>query len=328
MNMKLWRGVGVAVILGGFAALLWWYLSAGPVVTQLYGNVEIRQVDLAFNAEGRVAAMYKQEGDPVKTGDLLAVLDDRSYASALALVQARRDAQKAQLDLLLAGSRQEDIDHARAALAAGQANLAHAQQSFARQASLVGHGATTRQSLDDAQLDLKAATASVDEAQANLTKLINGPRPQEIEAARAQYAAANADTALAQTQLDNTKLAAPVDGIIMTRVIEPGTVVLPSDIVYSLANTSEVWVRAFAPETMLGLVASGTKVIVQGDTPGGKTYHGTIGYVSPVAEFTPKTVETPDLRTQLVYRLRVRITDADAGLRQGMPVTITLPAAR
>jgi HlyD family secretion protein len=98
--------------------------------------------------------------------------------------------------------------------------------------------------------------------------------------------------------------------------------------VYSLANTSEVWVRAFAPETMLGLVASGTKVIVQGDTPGGKTYHGTIGYVSPVAEFTPKTVETPDLRTQLVYRLRVRITDADAGLRQGMPVTITLPAAR
>lgn len=325
MNMTPRRWGGVAVVLGAVAWLGWWQFAREAPAPVLYGNVEIRQVDLAFNAEGRVTRMFVQEGDPVKAGELLAELDDDTYASTLALAQARRDSAKAALDLLLAGSRFEDIDHARAELAAGRANLAHAQTSYARQAALVGRGATTEQSLDDARMALDSAQAEVDAAQATLTELIDGPRPQEIAAARAQYDAAQAQVALAQTELDNTRLYAPVDGTMMTRVVEPGTVVLPSDVVYSMANTSEVWVRAFAPETMLGLVAPGTPVTLTGDTPGGRTYHGRIGYVSPVAEFTPKTVETPDLRTQLVYRLRIRITDADSGVRQGMPMTITLP---
>jgi HlyD family secretion protein len=302
-----------------------WLLFSGAPRNQLYGDVEIRQVDLAFNAEGRVAAMLHQEGDQVHAGDPLAMLDDASYANVLALAQAKRDSAKAQLDLLLAGSRYEDIDHARAALASAQADLAHAKVSYTRQLSLVNRGATPQQVLDDARMALDSAQASVNGAQATLTELINGPRIQDIDAARAQYGAAQAQVALAQTEFGYTKLYAPVDGIIMTRVIEPGTVVLPSDTVYSMANTSEVWVRAFAPETMLGRVAPGTEVKITGDTPKGKVYHGRIGYVSPVAEFTPKTVETPDLRTQLVYRLRVRVSDADSGLRQGMPVTVTLP---
>ncbi len=307
------------------AVLGWWLLAPGGETRTLYGDVEIRQVDLAFNAEGRVMQMPSQEGDKVKAGQLLATLDDATYANALALSEARRDAAKAQLDLLLAGSRYEDIDHARAALASAQAQLAHAKVSYTRQQVLVGRGATPQQTLDDARMALDSAQAQVDGAQAQLTELINGPRKQEIDAARAQYQEAEAQVALAQTEEGHTKLYSPVDGVVMTRVIEPGTVVLPSNTVYSIANTAETWVRAFAPETMLGRVAPGTKVTITGDTPGSKTYHGVIGYVSPMAEFTPKTVETPDLRTQLVYRFRVRVTDADDGLRQGMPVTVTLP---
>ncbi len=317
-------GLGAAALAGLVALVLWLVFSGGPQ-NRLYGDVEIRQVDLAFNAEGRVASMTHQEGDEVHAGDLLATLDDANYANALALTQAKRDSAKAQLDLLLAGSRYEDIDYARAALASAQADLAHAKVSYTRQLSLVKRGATPQQVLDDARMALDAAQASVNGSQATLTKLINGPRIQDIDAARAQYGAAQAQVALAQTELNYTKLYAPVNGIIMTRVIEPGTVVLPSDTVYSMANTAEIWVRAFAPETMLGRVAPGTEVKITGDTPKSKVYHGRIGYVSPVAEFTPKTVETPDLRTQLVYRLRVRVTDADSGLRQGMPVTVTLP---
>jgi HlyD family secretion protein len=310
------------VTIGG---LVWWHFASGGPGNQLYGNVEIRQVDLAFNAEGRVEHMFLQEGDKVKAGELLASLDDATYANALALAQAKRDAAKAQLDVLLAGSRFEDIDQARAALVAAQATLTNAKASYQRQASLVSRGATPQQTLDDARMALDSATASVNGDQAKLTELINGPRQQDIDAARAQYEAAQAQVALAQTELNNTKLYAPVDGIIMTRVIEPGTVVLPSNIVYSMANTSEVWVRAFAPEPILGRVSPGTKVTITTDLKDGKTYHGSIGYVSPVAEFTPKTVETPDLRTQLVYRLRIRVSDADEALRQGMPVTVTLP---
>ncbi len=310
------------VILGG---LIWWHFASSGPDGQLYGNVEIREVDLAFNAEGRVEHMVLQEGDKVKAGALLATLDDATYANMLALTLAKRDAAKAQLDLLLAGSRQEEIDQARAALAAAQANLANAKISYQRQSGLVSRGATPQQTLDDARMALDSAQAKLDGDQSRLTELINGPRQQDIDAARAQYQAAQAQVDLAQTALNNTKLYAPVDGIIMTRVIEPGTVVLPSSIVYSMANTSEVWVRAFVPEPMLGRVAPGTKVTITTDLKDGKTYHGSIGYVSPVAEFTPKTVETPDLRTQLVYRLRIRVTDADEALRQGMPVTVTLP---
>jgi HlyD family secretion protein len=314
-----------AMVLAGLLALAFWLFFPRGGQNQLYGNVEIRQVDLAFNSEGRVATMLYHEGDEVHEGDLLATLDPGTYVNSLALAEAKSGSAKAQLDLLLAGSRFEDIDHARAALAASQADLAHAKVSYNRQAGLVSRGATPQQILDDARMALDSAQANVNAAQATLTELINGPRAQEIEQARAQFGAAEAQVALAQTELGYTKLYAPVNGIIMTRVIEPGTVVLPSDTVYAMANTSEVWVRAFAPETMLGRVAPGTAVTITEDTPGTKVYHGRIGYVSPVAEFTPKTVETPDLRTQLVYRLRVRVTDADSELRQGMPVTVTLP---
>lgn len=315
----------VAAALLVVAGLLWWYFASGGPGNLLYGNIEIREVDLAFNAEGRVDQMLRQEGDHVKAGELLATLDAATYTDTLALAQAKRDAAKAQLDLLLAGSRQEDIDQARAALAAAQASLANAKASYQRQASLISRGATPQQTLDDARMALDSATAKVQGDEANLTELINGPRQQDIDAARAEYQATEAQVALTRTELNHTKLYAPVDGIIMTRVIEPGTVVLPTSIIYAMANTSEVWVRAFAPEPMLGRVAPGTKVTITTDLKGGKSYRGVVGYVSPVAEFTPKTVETPDLRTQLVYRLRIRVTDADEALRQGMPVTVTLP---
>jgi len=171
---------------------------------------------------------------------------------------------------------------------------------------------------------LYAARAKLDQTQAALTEALNGPRAQDIAAARANLRAAEATVDLAHTQLARTQLIAPADGTIMTRVIEPGTVVLPAATVYSMAIDDEVWVRAFAPEPLLPRVAPGTEVSITSDGSN-KTYRGRIGYVSPVAEFTPKTVETPELRTQLVYRLRIRIVDPDSFIRQGMPVTIHLP---
>lgn len=293
----------------------------------LYGNVEIRQVDLSFNAEGSVVAMTKREGDRVKQGDVIAALDPATYQSAYDLAAARRDAAKAQLDVLLAGTRPEDIDEARANLAAAQASLANAEASFERQKGLAATNATTRQLLDDARMALEAGRAKVDQMQVLLTKALNGPRPEDIEAARAQLRAAEATVDLSRTQLERTRLVAPANGTVMTRVIEPGTVVLPAATVYSLALDDEVWVRSFAPEPLLSRVVPGTEVTLTTDGTR-KSYRGRIGYVSPAAEFTPKTVETPELRTQLVYRLRIRVENPDDGIRQGMPMTIALPPAK
>lgn len=316
--------VALAALLG-LGVLVERRLSAGPAPGTLYGNVEIRQVDLAFNSEGAVLTMTKREGDPVRQGELLAEIDAATMRDLLALAEARRDAAKAQLDLALAGTRVEEIDRARANVAASQAALARDQASFIRLEELTKHDFASRQAFDDARMALDNSRAQLGQTQAALTEAINGPRPQEIDAARANLREAEASVALSREQLGHTRLTAPSDGVVMTRVIEPGTVVLPSSPVYSMAISGEVWVRAFAPEALLGRVAPGTEVALASD--GGKSWHGRIGYVSPTAEFTPKTVETPELRTQLVYRIRIRVENPDDGLRQGMPLTIHLPGA-
>lgn len=324
------RFVFAALAVAAIGAVVWLAVQRLEAIAPpgtLYGNVEIRQVDLSFNAEGTVTTMPKREGDRVKQGETIAELDPATYQSAYDLAVARRDAAKAQLDVLLAGTRAEDIDQARANLAAAQASLANAEASFERQSGLAVTNATTKQLLDDARMALNSGRAKVDQLQAALTEAVNGPRPEDIAASRAQLRAAEATVDLSRTQLARTKLIAPANGTIMTRVIEPGTVVLPAANVYSMALDDEVWVRAFAPEPLLPRVAPGTQVAL---TPDGtnRSYRGRIGYVSPAAEFTPKTVETPELRTQLVYRLRIRVENPDDGIRQGMPITITLPVAK
>lgn len=324
------RFVFAALAVAAIGAVVWLAVQRLEAIAPpgtLYGNVEIRQVDLSFNAEGTVTTMPKREGDRVKQGETIAELDPATYQSAYDLAVARRDAAKAQLDVLLAGTRAEDIDQARANLAAAQASLANAEASFERQSGLAVTNATTKQLLDDARMALNSGRAKVDQLQAALTEAVNGPRPEDIAASRAQLRAAEATVDLSRTQLARTKLIAPANGTIMTRVIEPGTVVLPAANVYSMALDDEVWVRAFAPEPLLPRVVPGTQVAL---TPDGtnRSYRGRIGYVSPAAEFTPKTVETPELRTQLVYRLRIRVENPDDGIRQGMPITITLPVAK
>ncbi|MEJ0016660.1 MAG: HlyD family efflux transporter periplasmic adaptor subunit [Acetobacteraceae bacterium] len=319
------RAAFAVIAVAAATGIAWLAAPSTPPAATLYGNVEIRQVDLSFNAEGTVVAMPKREGDRVKLGETMAELDPATYQSALDLAVARRDAAKAQLDLLLAGTRSEQIDQARASVAAAQASLANAEATFGRQKDLAARNVSSQQQLDDARMALDGAIARHGQARAALAEAINGPRAEDIAAARAQLRAAEATVALATTQLARTRLLAPANGTVMTRVIEPGTVVLPAANVYSMALDDEVWVRCFAPEPLLPRVAPGTEVVLSADGTT-RRYRGRIGYVSPAAEFTPKTVETPELRTQLVYRLRVRIENPDDGVRQGMPMTIALPA--
>ena len=319
------RAVGVLValaVLGGIGWLAVQRLTGGPPAGTLYGNVEIRQVDLAFNAEGQVLTMARHEGDAVHAGDVIAELDAANYRNLHDLALARRDQARANLALLLAGTRVEEIDQARAAVASAQANLTHAEGTFARQADLVVRNASSRQDYDNARFELDAGRARLAQTNAALAEAVAGPRPEQIEAARAALRESEAAVALAAEVLSRTRLVVPADGVVMTRVIEPGTMVLPTAPVYAMAIAGEVWVRAFVPEPLLGRAAAGREVRVR--TDGGHVYAGRIGYLSPVAEFTPKTVETPELRTQLVYRLRIRIVAPDDGLRQGMPVTIAL----
>lgn len=238
----------------------------------LYGNVDVRQVDISFRVAGQVTDLLFEEGDVVTKGSLMAVLDKSPYDSQAAQAAANKKTLKANLD--------------------------NADILLKRRQELITTGGVSQEDLNNAQ-------SNYDQLHAQLT-------------------AAEAALTIATDNLSYIKAYAPTDGVILTRIREPGTVVRESDPVYTLSIASPVWIRAFVDEVHLGQVEYGMTAEISTDNPNGHTYEGKIGFISPLAEFTPKTVETTQLRTDLVYRLRIYIEKPDAGLRQGMPVTVKL----
>ncbi|MCA8906702.1 MAG: secretion protein HlyD [Rhodospirillaceae bacterium] len=293
----------------------------------LYGNVDIRQVELAFRVGGRVADMAVDEGDRVDEGQVLARLDARPYEDTLRAQQAQVAIRTATLDERVAGPREAEIAQARATVAERRAALDNAEQALQR-ASRLREGTTISQaSLDEALASRDQAAARVTSAEEALNLLEEGTRPEEIAAARAELELADANLASARTALDDTALEAPSTGTILSRVREPGAVVAAGETVYVLSLETPVWVRAYISEPDLGRIHPGLAVEVVTDTAPDHPYAGQIGFISPVAEFTPRAVETTDLRADLVYRLRVVVDAPDSGLRQGMPVTVRVPDA-
>lgn len=244
-------------------------------VLTLYGNIEIRQVDLGFRVEGKIKKMIVEEGDYVKKNQLLGYLDDTTY---------RATYEKSLADIKMY-----------------KALNINSEEQYQRNIPLCADGTTSKQDCD---------------------KLLNTKN-----GSKASLEAAIASSKEAKKNLEDTRVYAPDDGVIMTRIQEPGAVVEPSQPIYTMAKSKPIWVRAYIPEAQLANIKYGMKARVLTDTIDPNTgekraYTGWVGYISPVAEFTPKTVETTDLRTDLVYRIRVYIYEVDEYLRQGMPVTI------
>lgn len=261
-----------------FSIAAYFLLHKEKVKTEivLYGNVDVRLVDIGFRVQGRVNQLFFEEGDVVKEGQLLATLEKTPY-----------DAQ---------------IQQAEAILEAVWVNLKNAETILKRRKELIGVGGVSQEDLDNAQ-------ANRDQLYAN-------------------WLQAKAALDIQRDNMAYTEVFAPADGVILTRVREPGTAVNTTDPVYTLSVASPVWIRAFAEERDLGDIYYGMPAEIFTDTPGSPVYTGQVGFISPVAEFTPKTVQTLELRTDLVYRLRIYAENPDLRLKQGMPVTVKLKLRR
>lgn len=291
---------------------------------ELYGNVDIREVDLGFRVGGRLQEVLKDEGDSVKEGELLARIDCEPIEREIEQAKAVLASAEAELLLKKTGYRPEEVEQARATLAQNVASRENAKRIYERQSELVRGGSIAKQDLETAQTAYEEAVQRVKVSEANLKLMEAGFRKEEIDAAQAQVGQAKASLEAAEIRLKDTSLAAPSDGVVMTRAIEPGTIVQAGATVLSVSLEKPVWIRAYVHEPELGQVPPGTEVLVFTDGRAGEPYHGKVGFVSPRAEFTPKSVETPHLRTSLVYRLRIVVEDSDGALRQGMPVTVKL----
>ena len=295
----------------------------------LYGNVDIREVQLAFQDAGRIRALPVDEGARVAAGQVVAELDPTRYQLELQRLNGEVAAQTQVLARLRQGSRPQEVARARAAAASARASLADAATQLARKQQLRTVNRISVQEVDTARTRVETLQANLKAAEEDVSLVVEGPRQEDIAAAEASLAALAAARDLAAQRLEDTRLLAPAAGVIRTRILEPGAMAAPGAPVFTLALTDPLWVRAYISEPDLGLVHEGMRAEVRTDTLPDKTYQGWVGFISSTAEFTPKTVETTELRTKLVYRARIFVCDPQEELRLGMPVTVTLqPGAR
>jgi HlyD family secretion protein len=290
----------------------------------LHGNVDIRQVNLGFRVGGKISEMALEEGDPVRAGQVIATLDQQPYQDQADLAKAQVAQALANWTKLVNGFRKEEIDQARAQLAQYKANLANAELVYERNAQLRQTNVISKQDMDNAQAARDALRAQVASAAANLALYAAGSRQEDIDAAKAQLDNARAVLESAELNLSDCTLVAPTDGVIVTRALEPGTIVAAGTVAYCLNLYSPIWIRTYIGERDLGRIYPGMRALIYTDPNPQRPYEGQIGFISPIAEFTPKTVETRELRTDLVFRLRVIVQQPDKYLRQGMPVTVRL----
>lgn len=239
----------------------------------LYGNVDIRQVDISFRIPGKVKKLFVQEGDFVQEGALLAELDSAPYNHELKQAYARRFS--------------------------ALADYNNAVRLFERRKKLIDVGGVSKEELESSETQHEILKANLEQAEAQLKMAIDN--------------------------LEYTKVYAPTSGTILSRIREPGSVVEATQAIYTLSIASPVWVRAYVSEPNLGKICYGMRAIVTTDTSELGPFEGKIGFISPIAEFTPKSVETTQLRPDLVYRLRVYINEPSCYLKQGMPVTVNIP---
>ena len=316
-----------ALIVAAIATTGFGLIGTHDAQLKLYGNVDIRQVELGFRVPGRIASMEFDEGAKVPPGAVLARLDTRPLNDSLASAAAQIAQADADLAKSRNGNRIQDIARAQASVAEQRALLAKAKADYDRRLALLPSGAVSQALVTASKGDYEASLARLGSAEDALSLQRAGSRREDVAAAAARRQAAVAQADSAKTNIADTALIAPEGGTILTRAREPGAIVQGGETVFTLTIDRPMRVRAYVAQGALARISPGMAVLVSADgNP--KTYHGTIGFISPTAEFTPKSVQTESLRADLVYRLRINVSDPDDALRQGQPVSIAVPAAR
>jgi HlyD family secretion protein len=327
VNKKVVPIAIVGLLVLGLVAYWFWHRDDGTGAIVLYGNVDVRQVDLPFNDAERIAEVLVEEGTKVKAGQVLARLDSGRLLPRVQQAEARVAVQSEALRKLRNGARPEEVAQARAMVNVAQSEAANASSQFERLRGISDESkgrAVSPQDLEAASTAARMSEAQAENARKALELTLAGPRDEDIDQAKAQLDAAQADLALLKRQLADVELISPTDGVIRNRLMEPGELATPQRPVFSIAIANPKWVRAYLSEADLSRIKIGAPANVTIDSAVGSPIQGKVGFISSTAEFTPKTVQTEELRTSLVYEVRVFVNDSEDRLRLGMPATVSI----
>ncbi len=292
---------------------------------KFYGNVDVRTVSLAFRVPGRIENINFQEGQKVKKGDSIVTIDKSLYKEYLNQITSQINMQKARLKKLEKGYRKEDIAKAKATMLQKQIVMENEKQNLERYKKLLATNSTSQEHYDNIKTTYQSANAVYLYSKSSLELLENGYEKEDIAVAKAQLNFLISQKNQHQINLNDTTIYAPSSGVILTRVYEVGSIVNSSQVVVEMTKDDKYWVRSYISERYLGSIKTGMKALIYTDNDKTKAYEGIVSFISPIAEFTPKNVQTEDLRTDLVYRFRINLNTYDDMIKQGMPVTIKFP---
>jgi HlyD family secretion protein len=318
--------LAIGILLGR----LWGNSKKDPNKLVLFGNVDLRQIELAFNNSERIGEVLVEEGGKVARGQVLARLDTSRLKLKAVAAEAELDAQRAVVQRLQNGSRPEEIAQGRANVALTQADELNADLQWKRVTALAGlttGRAVSQQDIDNAKAALDMAQARLAVAQKSLDLAIVGPRTEDIAQGEALLRYNQAQLDVLRQELADAELISPCDAVVRSRLLEPGEMISPQRPVFDLSISDPKWIRTYVSEPDLGRVHTGMKASISTDSLPGRTIPGWVGFISSVAEFTPKAVQTEDLRPGLVFELRVFVKDPQDEMRLGMPATVSLELA-
>ncbi len=285
----------------------------------LSGNIEAHESLVSFKVQGRIVELPIEEGQQVAQGALLARLEDADFQQKVRIDEASVAVRQSSLALTLAGTREQEVKASHQMVFDAQADLAQKKADNDRAQRLYSKDEISAQDRDLAATALKRSTANVAAAEQRYNEAVEGSRKEDIAIARANLVQANASLGLSRINATYTTLRAPSTGVITVRQAELGEVVSPGSPVVTLADLDHIWLRAYVAETDLGKIHWGQPASITTDTYPGKQYYGRISFISPDAEFTPKSVQTYTERVTLVYRIKIDIDNPNHELKPGMP---------
>ncbi len=320
-------GAGIIVLAIIAAVFIWRVYYSKPAddgLLLLSGNMEVTEVNVGFKLPGRIVALAVDEGWEVKKGQVLARLDNAELADAVLQSRAALQEAVSRASELKAGSRPQELEQARANLNAQDAELARLKKDLERAETLHANGAIPTAQLDAARSTYRARLAQRRSVAESLNLVREGPRRESVEAAEFRVLQGRAALRVAEQRLSDTTIHAPIDGVVLKKYVEIGETVAQGTSVFTIGDLSAPWIKVYVKEDRLGLVKLGQQARVTTDSNKGKVYEGRVSYISPEAEFTPKSVQTQEERVKLVYGVKVRVKDPSGELKPGMPADVSI----